>query len=197
MPAPLESPVFRLLVGLGNPGREYVETRHNVGFMIADRLAAKGGADFRVEKSWQATIARVGDLHLCKPLTYMNLSGIAVRVVSDFYKIAPAQILVVLDDMALPLGRLRLRAEGSAGGHNGLASILEHLGTLAVPRLRIGIGPAQPGAATDHVLGRFVLEEKAALEQSLERAESAINCALERGLPPAMNAFNPPQEPTP
>lgn len=197
MPAPLESPVFRLLVGLGNPGREYVETRHNVGFMIADRLAAKGGADFRVEKSWQAIIARVGDLHLCKPLTYMNLSGIAVRVVSDFYKIAPAQILVVLDDMALPLGRLRLRAEGSAGGHNGLASILEHLGTLAVPRLRIGIGPAQPGAATDHVLGRFVLEEKAALEQSLERAESAISCVLERGLPAAMNAFNPPQEPTP
>src|SRR6185295_9430614 len=121
MPAPLESPVFRLLVGLGNPGREYVETRHNVGFMIADRLAAKGGADFRVEKSWQAALARAGDLHLCKPLTYMNLSGIAVRAVSDFFKIAPAQILVVLDDMALPLGRLRLRAEGSAGGHNGLA----------------------------------------------------------------------------
>jgi PTH1 family peptidyl-tRNA hydrolase len=126
----------------------------------------------------------------------MNLSGIAVRAISDFYKIAPAQILVVLDDMALPLGRLRLRAEGSAGGHNGLASILEHLGTQAVPRLRIGIGAADPGAATDHVLGRFVLEERAMLEQSLERAEAAIACARERGLAAAMNAFNPPQETT-
>jgi PTH1 family peptidyl-tRNA hydrolase len=197
MPAPLESPFFRLLIGLGNPGREYAETRHNVGFMIADRFAAKGGADFRVEKNWQAALARVGDLHVCKPVTYMNLSGISARAVSDFFKIEPAQILVVLDDMALPLGRLRLRAEGSAGGHNGLASVLEHLGTQAVPRLRIGIGAAQPGTATDHVLGRFGLEEKAALEQSLARAESAVNHALEHGLPAAMNAFNQPQEPTP
>jgi len=197
MPSPLESPVFHLLVGLGNPGREYADTRHNVGFMIADRIAVRGGANFRIEKSWQAAVAKTGDLFLCKPLTYMNLSGVAVRAISDFYKIAPTKILVVLDDMALPLCRLRLRTEGSAGGHNGLASIIEHLGTQAVPRLRIGIGPAEPGGATDHVLGRFGLEERALLEQSLERAEAAIACAQERGVAAAMNAFNPPQEPTP
>ena len=197
MSAPLEPPVFRLLVGLGNPGREYAETRHNVGFMIADRLATKGGAAFRSERIWQADVAKTAGVLLCKPLTYMNLSGAAVRAVSDFYKIPPAQILIILDDMALPLGRLRLRGDGSAGGHNGLASVIEHLGTQEVARLRVGIGAALPGAATDHVLGRFNLEEMAALEQTLVRAEAAIACAQERGIEAAMNAFNPPTEPTP
>ncbi len=183
-------PIFRLLVGLGNPGREYAETRHNVGFMIADRLAAKGRSEFRTAREWKAAMAKAGDLILCKPLTFMNLSGKSVRAVSDFYKIAPAEVLVVLDDTALPLGRLRLRPEGSAGGHNGLKSVIEHLGTNAVPRLRIGIGEAQPGEAIEHVLGRFGLEEKPVLEQSLDRAEAAIACVLERGLPAAMNTFN-------
>src|SRR5436190_1151172 len=111
------SPCFRLLVGLGNPGREYAKTRHNVGFMIADRLAAKSRAEFRTEKNWKAAIAKSNALLLCKPLTFMNLSGESVRAVSDFYKIAPAEVLIVVDDTALPLGRLRLRPEGSAGGH--------------------------------------------------------------------------------
>ena len=150
---PAPSP-FRLLVGLGNPGRDYAGTRHNVGFMIADRLAAKSRAEFRTEKGWKAAVAKTGDLLLCKPLTYMNLSGESVRAVSDFYKIAPAEVLVVLDDTALPLGRLRFRPEGSAGGHNGLKSIIEHLGTPAFPRLRIGIGAAEPGGAIDHEIGR-------------------------------------------
>ena len=120
----------------------------------------------------------------------MNLSGNSVRAVSDFYKIAPAEVLVVLDDTALPLGRLRLRTDGSAGGHNGLQSVIDHLGTPAVPRLRIGIGGAEPGGAVEHVLGRFSLEERPVLEQSLDRAEAAVACVLDRGLEAAMNAFN-------
>ena len=190
MSSPSAPLFFRLLVGLGNPGREYAETRHNVGFMIADRLAAKSRAEFRTERDWKAAMAKSGDLLLCKPLTFMNLSGKSVRAVSDFYKIAPAEMLVVLDDTALPLGRLRIRPEGSAGGHNGLKSVIEYLGTMAVPRLRIGIGEAEPGGAVGHVLGRFGLEEKPALEQSLDRAEAAIACVLERGLQTAMNTFN-------
>ncbi len=190
MSSPSAPPFFRLLVGLGNPGRVFAETRHNVGFMIADRLAAKSRAVFRTERDWKAAMAKSGELLLCKPLTFMNLSGKSVRAVSDFYKIAPAEVLVVLDDTALPLGRLRLRPDGSAGGHNGLKSVIEHLGTMAVPRLRIGIGEAEPGGAVEHVLGRFGLEEKTELEQSLDRAEAAIACVLERGLQAAMNTFN-------
>jgi peptidyl-tRNA hydrolase, PTH1 family len=189
MSANSEPPGLRLIVGLGNPGREYRDTRHNVGFMIVDRLAARERAAFRTEKSWHAEVARTGDLLLCKPLTYMNLSGQAVRPLSQFYKLDAAQVLVVLDDLALPLGKLRLRADGSAGGHNGLKSLLEHFGTQAVPRLRVGIGAAQ-GEATGHVLGRFTLEEKAALEQSLDLAVSAVDCVRERGLEAAMTAFN-------
>jgi len=183
------APGFRLLVGLGNPGREYRDTRHNVGFDLLERFAARERVEFRPEKSWQAEVARAGDLLLCKPLTYMNLSGQAVRPLTQFYKIEPVQVLVILDDMALPLGKLRLRANGSAGGHNGLQSVIEHLGTQSVPRLRVGIGSAEQDAV-DHVLGRFALEERPALEQSLDRALEALDCARTRGLEAAMNAYN-------
>lgn len=182
-------PGLRLLVGLGNPGNEYRDTRHNVGFMILDQLARRERAEFRVEKSWRAEVARAGELVLCKPQTYMNLSGQSVRPLSQFYKIDPAQMLVILDDMALPLGKLRLRPEGSAGGHNGLKSIIEHFGTQAVPRLRVGIGSAQHDTV-DHVLGRFTLEEREPLEQSLTRALEAIDCTRAKGLASAMNQFN-------
>jgi PTH1 family peptidyl-tRNA hydrolase len=181
---------FRLLLGLGNPGREYRETRHNVGFMILDRLASAARVDWRTEKRWHAEVARAGDVLLAKPLTYMNLSGQAASGVAGFYKIPIAEILVILDDMALPLGKLRLRPEGSAGGHNGLQSVIDHLGTQAVARLRLGIGSAAPGQAVGHVLGRFALEEKSELEQSLDRAVAAIDCAQISGLASAMNAFN-------
>lgn len=190
MPLPSAHCCLRLLVGLGNPGREYAETRHNVGFMIIDRLAAKSRAEFRTEKSWKAAMSKANDLLLCKPLTFMNLSGKSVRAVCDFYKFAPCEVLVVLDDTALPLGRLRLRVEGSAGGHNGLQSVIDHMGTPAVPRLRIGIGGADPGGATEHVLGRFSLEERPVLKQSLDRAEAAVACILDHGIEAAMNAFN-------
>ena len=176
-------------MGLGNPGRAYRETRHNVGFMIVDRLAARERVAFCTEKTWQAEVARAGNLVFCKPVTYMNLSGAAVRPLSQFYHIDATQILVVLDDMALPLGKLRLRASGSAGGHNGLKSLIEHFGTRDIPRLRVGIGAA-PGEATGHVLGRFALEERAALEQSLDLAVNAVDCVREHGLEAAMTAFN-------
>lgn len=181
---------FRLLVGLGNPGREYAATRHNAGFMVLDRLAAAAGITFKSEREWKAHLARTGDLLLCKPMTYMNLSGRAVRAVCDFYRIEPAQVLVILDDMALPLGKLRLRPGGSAGGHNGLTSVMEHLGTKTVPRLRIGIGAAEPGAAVGHVLGRFAPEEAEAFEKSLDRAVEAIGSAQRLGFAAAMNAYN-------
>lgn len=181
---------FRLIVGLGNPGREYAGTRHNVGFMVADRLAAGAGAIFRVEKKWRAELASTGGLLLCKPQTYMNLSGECVGAIGQFYKIAPSEMLVVLDDMALPLGRLRIRENGSAGGHNGLQSVIDHLGSSAVPRLRIGIGAAQPDAATDHVLGRFALAERQSVDDALSRATEAIEFAQSHGLAAAMNRFN-------
>lgn len=185
------APVFRLIVGLGNPGRAYQDTRHNVGFMIVDRLAARERAAFHKEKGWQAEVARTGGAILCKPLTYMNLSGQAARAISQFHKIEPSEVLVVLDDMALPLGKLRLRANGSAGGHNGLKSLIEHFGTQDIARLRIGIGAA-PGAdqAVGHVLGRFDADERPALAESLDRAIAAIDCAQANGFAAAMNAYN-------
>ena len=179
----------RLIVGLGNPGPEYRDTRHNVGFMIVDRLAAREGAPFRRERRWKAEVTQFGSTLLCKPLTFMNLSGESVRPLSSFYKIEPTEILVVLDDMALPLGRLRIRPSGSAGGHNGLQSIIENFGTQDIPRLRVGIGAAL-GEAIGHVLGRFALDETAPLEQSLARAVDAIDCARSHGLAAAMNAYN-------
>ncbi len=181
---------FRLIVGLGNPGRDYADTRHNVGFMVLDRLAALAKATFRMEKKWQAEVASLGDVWLCKPQTYMNLSGESVGALGHFYKIEPARVLVVLDDMALPLGRLRLRESGSAGGHNGLTSVIEHLGTQAIPRLRVGIGSAQPGGATGHVLGRFAPAERPALDEAIARATESIEFAQQQGLAAAMNRFN-------
>ena len=186
---------FRIIVGLGNPDREYVDTRHNVGFMILDRIAASAGASFRADKKWQAQVAVTGDVWLCKPQTYMNLSGESVTALAHFYKIEPSQVLVVLDDMALPLGRLRLRESGSAGGHNGLQSVLEHLGTQAISRLRVGIGAAE-GEATGHVLGRFTLAERPALDEALTRATEAIAFAQNYGFAAAMNNYNQQTTPT-
>jgi len=158
--------------------------------MIADRVAAKSGAEWKAEKRWQAELTRMGQCWLCKPQAYMNLSGHAVASVAAYYKILPEAVLIVLDDVAIPLGKLRLRAGGGPGGHNGLRSVIEHIGTDQVPRLRVGIGGAPGHEMVDHVLGRFHPDEKDSLVETLERAVAALECAQTDGLPAAMNAFN-------
>ena len=187
----INKPSFRLIAGLGNPGREYAGTRHNIGFMILDRLAACSGVSFHPSKKWDADLASHGGVHFCKPTGYMNCSGEPVAAISHFYKVPANEILVVLDDIALPLGKIRIRLDGSAGGHNGLRSVIEHLGTRAVPRLRFGIGASEgEKALTDHVLGRFEKSESAVLGESLDRAVAAIATAQESGAQAAMNHFN-------
>ncbi len=182
---------FPLIVGLGNPGRQYENTRHNVGFMILDRLAAEAGATFESKPKWQAHVAKLPDGSLLlKPQTFMNLSGRCVRQVASFHKWSPEQVLVVYDDAALPLGRLRMREKGSAGGHNGIRSLIEHLGGEAFPRLKVGIGSAQPGNMTGHVLGTFREEERDVLENTLASAVAAIQLARSQGFAVAANRYN-------
>lgn len=178
-------------MGLGNPGPRYEGTRHNIGFMVLDRLALRAGATFTPAPRWKARVAAVGEAWLCQPQSFMNLSGQPMRAVAGFYKLAPDQSLVVLDDVALPLGRLRLRREGSAGGHNGLRSIFVEFGTSAIPRLRVGVGaPSRPGELSDHVLGKFTSGESDDVEFAVNRAADAVTCALEKGLDAAMNLYN-------
>lgn len=182
---------FRLIVGLGNPGEQYVRTRHNVGFMILDSLAEKMGIQFHTSKAWQADVATHEGVTLCKPLGFMNCSGEPARAVSDYFKIPATEMLVVLDDAALPLGKLRLRSSGSAGGHNGLQSIIDHIGTQDIPRLRIGIGPAEGRMElTDHVLSHFAPEEMPVVQEAIGRALDAVGFAQTNGVEAAMNHFN-------
>ncbi len=187
-----EAPI-RLVAGLGNPGREYQRTRHNVGFMVLDRLAADARLRWEFSAKWNAGWAK-SDVIQVKPATFMNRSGEAVVALAGFYKIAAEEVLVVLDDFALPLGRLRLRSQGSSGGHNGLESVFEHFGTESVPRLRVGIGAAPAQGATDYVLGRFFEEEQPLLDNAIRRAAEAVKCAIDKGLIAAMNLFNQPPE---
>ncbi len=179
-----------MIAGLGNPGIEYERTRHNVGFNVVDSLASEWGLSWQHSKSWHALWAKGEKAILVKPASYMNRSGEGLSAVVNFYKIAPAEVLVVLDDLALELGRLRFRTEGGTGGHNGLESIIVHLGTEAIPRLRIGIGAAPSEGAVDYVLGRFFEEEIPVLEKTIERAADAVKCAIDKGVLSAMNLFN-------
>ena len=179
-----------MVVGLGNPGAEYNRTRHNVGFNVVDLLAAEWGLSWQHSKSWHALWAKGEKAILVKPTSYMNRSGESLSAVANFYKIAPSEILVVLDDLALELGRVRLRTEGGTGGHNGLESIIMHLGTEAIPRLRIGIGAAPSEGAVDYVLGRFFEEEIPVVEKTIKRAADAVKCAIDKGVLSAMNLFN-------
>jgi PTH1 family peptidyl-tRNA hydrolase len=184
-----EPKMIRLVAGLGNPGREYQRTRHNVGFMVLDRLMADRKLPWDYSEKWGAAWAK-SDVIFVKPATFMNRSGGPLSAVASFYKIAPTQILVVIDDLALPLGRLRIRTNGSSGGHNGLESIFQHFGTEELPRLRVGIGAAPAKGAVDYVLGRFFEEEKKQLDETLIRAAAAVNCAIDNGVNAAMNEFN-------
>lgn len=178
-----------LVAGLGNPGERYTRTRHNIGWLLLDEIA--GSEPFREEKRFEGMVARVDGAWLLKPTTFMNLSGVAVRGMADYFKIPRENVLVVLDEAALPFGRLRLRPSGSAGSHNGLESVLLHFATEAVPRLRIGIGePPSPVTLHDHVLGRFTSAEEEILPAVLGRAADAVRCILKNGLAVAMNEFN-------
>ena len=184
-------PTFRLVAGLGNPGRQYAGTRHNVGFMILDELASRAGTTFRHESKWDAEVASTEGVWFLKPSSFMNLSGVPVRAFADFYKLPHDSVLVVLDDVALPLGRLRFRRNGGSGGHNGLQSVLNHFGTESVPRLRVGIGASEGSAGlTGHVLGTFAPAEKPLVERAITRAADAITTAQSAGLEAAMNQFN-------
>ncbi|MGI8889686.1 MAG: aminoacyl-tRNA hydrolase [Chthoniobacterales bacterium] len=184
---------IRLVAGLGNPGREYQRTRHNVGFMVLDRLAADAKISWDFSEKWKAGWAKT-DIIWVTPATFMNRRGEAVAAIASFYKIPPGEVLVVLDDLALPLGRLRIRTHGSSGGQNGLDSVMEHFGTDEVPRLRVGIGAAPSHGATDYVLGRFFEEEQSILDATIKRAAEAVKCAVDKGPIAAMNVFNQPPE---
>jgi PTH1 family peptidyl-tRNA hydrolase len=185
-----EASQVRLIVGLGNPGSEYKGTRHNVGFEVVDSLASEWGVAWQHSKSWRALWAKSEKVILVKPASYMNRSGEPLAAVANFYKVAPSEILVVLDDMALELGRLRVRTEGGTGGHNGLESIILQFGTEAIPRLRIGIGAAPMEDSVNYVLGRFFEEERPLVEKTVVRASAAVKCAIDKGVLSAMNLFN-------
>ncbi len=183
-----------LIIGLGNPGRQYEETRHNVGFMLLDQIALAEGVVFKSEPKFQAHIAKLGDgTILMKPQTFMNLSGRSVRQLLSFYKWEQDRILVVYDDVALPLGHLRFREKGSAGGHNGIKSIIEHVGGDAFPRLKLGIGASRPGGMTGHVLGKFAPDEHEDLENMLATALEAVQLSRSQGIALASNRFNTPR----
>ena len=186
---------MKLIVGLGNPGRDYRETRHNIGFMVADALADRWRLDDQWRERFDAlqikTTAGDEPVILAKPLTFMNLSGQAVQAIAGFYKIEPADLLVIVDEAALPLGRLRARRDGSAGGHNGLKSLIQHLGTQAFPRLRVGVGRGADGRGlSDHVLGRFGADERDTVSAAVLRAADASEMFIAEGIERVMNAFN-------
>jgi PTH1 family peptidyl-tRNA hydrolase len=211
----LETQSISLIVGLGNPGAEYERTRHNIGFMAIDRLATSWSISLGKEKRFYGIFGEGrrssrlassgGKIRLLKPTTYMNVSGQSVRACADWFKGNPENILVIYDDMDLPLGKLRLRPSGSAGGHNGMKSIISHLGTQNFPRLRLGIGrggkadSADSNGAiaskanqnvTNHVLGGFSATENKVLPEILNLAESTVTSILADGLEKAMSLHN-------
>ncbi|BBC23010.1 aminoacyl-tRNA hydrolase [Pseudanabaena sp. ABRG5-3] len=206
----LENQSISLIVGLGNPGTEYERTRHNIGFMAVDALAKDWAISLGKEKRFygifgegrlSSSLAHNGKIRLLKPTTYMNLSGQAVRACADWFKCSPENILVVYDDMDLPLGKLRLRPSGSAGGHNGMKSIISHLGTQNFPRLRLGIGrgASKDNQAiatkanqnvTNHVLGGFTATENKVLPEVLALSNSAVTSILRDGLEKTMSLYN-------
>jgi len=186
---------LHLIVGLGNPGADYAQTRHNAGFLLVEKLASRWRMDWSVERKFSARVAR-GEMHgkrvlLCQPQTFMNLSGESVGEITGFYRLPITRLVVVVDDADLPFGEIRLRPGGSSGGHHGLESIEQHLGSREFARLRIGIG-RRDGARqiTGHVLGKFDAGESGALEKILERAAGQLECWLDAGLQKAMSQFN-------
>lgn len=198
---------MKIVLGLGNPGREYEATRHNVGWRVVDRVAGslEGAGEFRPKRKFGGFIAEgtargpAGQerVLLVKPETYMNLSGECGRAVADYYGVEAESLLVVADDVNLPLARLRFRRGGSSGGHNGLESIIRHLGTEAFPRLRVGVGRpagAEEEGLTGHVLGGFSREEAPLARRAEERAAEAVGEWIGSGIEPCMDRYNGPSE---
>ncbi len=188
-------PVTWLVAGLGNPGSQYENTRHNVGFLVLDELGERG--EFPIQRlrfhalTNTAVVGGQGVL-VMKPTTYMNLSGEAVGEAARFYKLPADHVLVISDDVDLPLGKLRIRKGGSAGGHNGLKSIIQHLGTDQFPRLKVGVGakPHPDYDMADWVLGKLQREDKKVMDAAVKRAADAVECLLREGPDKAMNRFN-------
>jgi len=186
------APTYKLIAGLGNPGPEYLFTRHNVGFLVLDAWADEEGETFHDERArFSKFVALDSGERLVKPMAYMNESGKAVAAWLDWLKLTVDDLLVVVDDAALPMGQVRLRPEGSHGGHNGLKSIESRLGTDRYARLRCGVDAAPPGWAMERwVLSRFRPEEEDALGRMIQTARLAIECCQREGIEVAMNRFN-------
>ena len=188
-----EAPMY-LIAGLGNPGREYEMTRHNIGFHTIDYIADKTGVSVKKLKHralYGETKICGEKVYLIKPQTYMNLSGDAIVEFSKFYKILPKNIIIISDDISLETGRIRVREKGSAGGHNGLKSIIAQLKTEEFPRIKMGVGAKKEGAdLADHVLGRFPKSEIPVMEQAIIRAYGAVEEIIKNGTQSAMNKFN-------
>jgi PTH1 family peptidyl-tRNA hydrolase len=188
---------MKLVVGLGNPGVKYRDTRHNIGFLVVDEVVRRFGGEFALAPSQlpQAVIAkRFGNLPLlvAKPLTYMNLSGDAIAALLNYYAIETGDVLVVVDEAALPFGKLRARARGSAGGHNGMKSVIERLGTTEFARLRLGVGRGDGRRdLADHVLAKFEADERPALDEFVARAADAAEMFAVDGIDRVMNVYNP------
>ncbi|MHC5083272.1 MAG: aminoacyl-tRNA hydrolase [Planctomycetota bacterium] len=184
---------MKLIAGLGNPGTEYANTRHNVGFMVLDALAGMFGEKVN-RKKFNALTEEVmaGDvkLLLVKPQQYMNRSGFSIATAAGFYKLDPSDVLVVTDDLALDVGKLRVRTQGGSGGHNGLKDIISKLGTDGFSRLRIGIGDAGRMDSADYVLGRFGSDDREIIDKSVQLAAKAVLCWAQEGAEPAMTQYN-------
>lgn len=195
---------MKLIVGLGNPGAEYANTRHNAGFLVLERLAKRHHlTDSPIRSKFHSAILE-GDIAgqrclLMQPMTFMNRSGLAVGEAATFYKLDPSDLMIVVDDLALPCGRIRLRSDGSPGGHNGLTDIQRALGSAAYPRLRVGIDAPGRVPQKDYVLGRFSPDQWSALEPAIDHSCDAIECWLKLGIDQAMTRFNawPASDPKP
>ena len=182
-----------LICGLGNPGRKYEKTRHNTGFFVLDELAARQGLKWKKAMKAKVAEGRIAGqkVILAKPQTFMNLSGESVRLLADYYGVGPQEILVVFDDVSLPLGTIRLRRSGSAGGHNGVKNIIACLGSEGFPRVKMGVGEKPEEAdLIEYVLGRFSKEERKLLEKEVAEGADAVEAVLSQGFDSAMNTFN-------
>ena len=181
---------LKCIVGLGNPGDQYTQTRHNIGFRVLDTLADRAGKKFQLENKWESRTCKLGNVLLVQPLTYMNESGRAIGSLTRFYQWKPEEVLVVFDDVSLPLGYLRFRMNGGHGGHNGVRSMLDHLPNDQFRRLKLGIEGASGEKLKGHVLGKFAVDERELVENTLARAADAVQLAVSDGLEKAANEFN-------